>query len=594
MKRLAILLAGLLLSLGFVRAQVEAGAPITAYSLTETNGTYRNLTESATTLATLPTTLNQQFVLSFEKDTLVPVPTYNIKKYPYTWSETPQKRAADINLPKPMLFGRQSVKKVGITTDGFLFFGDTVVPSFINGDNNIPYYMVMNAKSSSFLYFSLVDLLNGKFTGATPMYSGKDTKIGYETVGDTLFIAFENVIIKESAKDSQIVCWNYRINTATGDITLQTKGFYSGEGTYAARNFAYGLVGTQYNDAIWLKFAEPEDMASSGSLVFNPIQKNSLTEGSLLTFKAPEPCVRVTAPVINWRYSTTDNSISLSGTTWEATNRAIFVLSTTESVPTDSKPVDGTEYNNGRTGSVTIGSNKALVAEMRANSSAVGLTTAFEKLTDETDYWIDAYVYNSACAGGPLYSKPIVKKITTSMLAPAQEKVSLGDFGTDSMKLTLGEPATGRSYVVAVSKVTLNDRNGRVSHNLLQNGRTYAAGDEVGKAVVRYSNVGAGTYTIDNLEEGSVYRVYVWLSEGEAETIEYSSAYREVYGRTTFVAPATIDFNGYAAGDSAKGWIMSGFGMHTGDAYSVCEYSSEEGPRSAKTPAEGDKVLLPQ
>lgn len=558
-----------------------------AYSLSKQSGVYRQLGESATVLRTLPDTLNHHFVCDFEKDSLTPVPTYrklSQSAYQYGWTRAREKQASCIPLPQKMLFGTKAVKSVGMTTDGFLFFGDTVVPTFVEGDNSNTFYMA-GQNSLDFVYFSLIDLNNGKYGNISILLSGNDTKIGYEVSGDTLFIAYENVVLQESGNESQIISWNYQINTATNSISLQTKGLYSGEKSYPARNMAYGLMGKKQSDDIWLsEFFTPKS-ESKGSVSFLTVAKDSLPDGTLFTFTAPEECRAIENPSIDWSYYSTHNEISLYGTSWDGADlNALFVLSQTEEVQATGKPIDGTDYYTGWAGAVKVGTDQVpgLFAYVGKSGSVIGLSSPFGTLEPEKEYWIHGYVYNPSCSNGPLYGTPVVQKIQTKMEAPEATGFILEQGALKSMKLTLPEPAAGRSYVVALSETSLG--NGRVAYNLLQNGKAYETGDQVAgnAAEIIYSGVGAGEYPIENLSEGTLYRVSVWLSKGTENDIEYSAGYLELSGETRFIVPANISFNTYTVNETPGSWIFS-----EGSSYVITECDFDE----AKVPQNGTKLL---
>lgn len=615
MKRLSVLLAGLLLSLGLVQAQeqntpLRTGSLISNYSLTKTDGNYRSLSAGATVLTTLPDTLNNQFIMGFKEagnnasqDSLVPVCFGKKTIMGATFTSTPAKRTSCIALPQKMMFGKTEVAHVGMTTDGFLFFGDTVIPTFVEGDQSITYYMVGQAKSMNFVYFGLNDLTSaGKWVKTTVLRSGPNTRIGYEAEGDMLYIAYENVVLKESETESQLLSWNYQINTATGDIALQTNGFYTGIGkSYPARSFAYGLVGASQNEASWLSnFLEPNNKTSQ-VVIFNQIDKDSLPAGASFAFKAPENCSVVESP-IHWNISTIDAMIALDGTSWDNPDyHAMFVLSETEVPSEENTPKDGVIYkpmyggSGFGLGTVNAENTRCLLSGYSSNGQYIygfdpivnnsPYANNFRGLSAEKEYWIHGYVYNPSCSNGPLYGTVTKQKVKTTMTAPTGNGFSLSDFKTDEITLTLPEPENGKKYIVALSTTSLHNE-----YNLLKHGQTYQSGDKIAdaSATIIQSGVGAGSYKIESLSANTVYFVSVWVCKGEGDAIEYSARYYELAGQTVIVAPATVAFDAYEPTAIPACWLFSENSEFTVQTYSS---GNEPGPLSVKAPESGKKVL---
>lgn len=593
MKKLPIILAGVLqLALGFSRAQAQdlpkTGAQLNFYGLSMQQGTYHDLGSGASILfqPTQDTLINHKFIV--KQDSLVPIAVGEAGMFGTTFNPAPQKHPSCIELPAEMMFGTTKVNHVGITTDGFLFFGDTVIPAFNGGKNSAIFYLVTSgAKTKNFVYFTVADATaDGQYDKETPLYANSNSKIGYETNGDTLWIGYENIIIKESASQ-QVVSWNYRINVKTGDISLQTKGFYnSSDNTYPNRKFAYGLVGLSQKETNWLRgFKTPANTNDESSL-YCTVGKDSLTEGASYTFTMPEACQAIDANV-TFKLSSTANQISLNGTTWARTTRALFVLSSNKTLEDSEKPQDGVDYTTSYTGACTVGTGKVpgLWAEI-VNGSVAGLTTPFRNLTADSKYYIHAYTYNNNCSDGPLYGLAKIDSIYTSMATPDGTDISLVEATKSSLKFTL--PETGNNdlnYMVAISENSLGS-----AQNLLENGRSYAIGDAVGTAEIKLVNVGSGEHIIENLKSATIYRISIWYSRGTGSSISYSSGFFEMTAQTLFVAPVTLSFSNDELYSKPVGWAF----FSPESAWVVSTYGQEEGGFGAKAPAAGTKILYNQ
>lgn len=553
MKKLFIFFASLLFALGFSYAQEQTGAPVNTYGLSKIDGTYRTLSASATVLfsPTEEMQINHKYIV--KADSLVSVSVGKKQNYTVTFLPNQEKQPASIRLDKDFTYGIAKTRGIGVSTDGFLFFSDTMYPSYFGGQpgDNVMYYLTTKIKN--FLYFNIADRNNdGKYAKPTPLYARQDSKIGYEKDGDLLIIAYENLYIKESETEEQQISWNYQINLETGDISLQTKGFYSDASkNYPMRNFAYGLVGTKQNEQVWLAGFNPlRRQESKSEFVCVSLGRDSLQDGALYSYIVPEKCKAIDNPVVNWKINVTDNDLSLAGTTWTGAPRALFLVSENETLTTEEQPQDGKEFTGYELGlgiiylhsktkydaKDSLWAGKGLLAENQ-NGKWMGLRYVIENLKSVTDYWIHAYLYDNTCVDGPVYGTAVKKKITTSMPAPSVTGMFLSDVTEESMKLTLPALPEGETYMVAISEKTADG-----AKNILKNGVTYQAGEKVGNGTIKHINIGAGTYVFNGLKNGTSYYVWVWRSMGSGENIKYSAGCAELADKTVFKIPVEINF----------------------------------------------------
>ncbi|MCM1169039.1 MAG: fibronectin type III domain-containing protein [Bacteroides sp.] len=599
MKRLSTILAGILLVLGVSYAEtgtdatpLQTGARLNTYNVTKTDGTYRSLTDNATVLFTTDTDslINH---LYFKKDGGADaVSVGKTVNYSVVYTPKPEAKDVTITLDQVIMFGAVKAKGIGVTSDGFLFFAaenEKVTPSFYAGNDNVTYSLLSGSggKTKNLLYFLLADTMSGnKYKSETSLYADNTTKIGYETQDGVLYIGYENIIIKESASEKQIVSWNYQINLQTGSIALQTKGFYAdADKNYPSRKFAFGLLGaTQGNDHYWLTGFNPATASGAGEAMQQCLlAKDSLTEGTLYAFNPPSPCATVTGATVEVKKAVTANSINLNGTTWTGSDNALVILSETEELK--SAPENGKEYSAG-TGSVKVGNNKAAYLVAKNEKGAVTGLSAFLGLKAATDYWVHVFVYNRACSDGPLYGSAVkVEKISTAMSKPAIGKDAVSDVSTASLKLTL--PASTNKYVVGVSE----EASVLPVSNVLENGRTYTVGEKIGGNTLKLVDVGEGVYTIDGLKSGSIAYINVWSVKGSGSDIEYSADYTSLAALTIYEIPLDIDFSNAIQGEPV-GWALA---SNENSSWMLSQYgSSGVGPLGGRVPADGSFYLFGQ
>ena len=607
MKKLFLFFAGLLLALGVSYAQ-GSGAPVSKYDLRMTADTYRSLSASATVLfsPTEEMQINHKYIV--KADSLVSVSVGKKDMYGIQFANL-TKRAANIPLDKEFMYGTTKVRGIGFTTDGLLLFGDTVLPFYYGSEPGSNIYYITSKKINNFLYFNMADLNSqGKYGDATPLYARPGSKIGYEKDGDLLIIAYENLYIKESETEEQQISWNYQINLETGDIALQTRGFYSdATKNYPMRNFVYGLVGNKQAEQIWLSGFNPVEKKVANDWSMVSLGKDSLQEGALYSFTAPEKCQAVANPTVTWKMAVSDNDLSLAGTVWSDVSRAVFLLSENETLTTEKEPQDGKEftgYNMGlgiislrtsKNAQDSLWADRGWVAE-RTDKGVNGLSShKIENLKASTDYWIHAYVYDNTCLDGPVYGTAVKQKITTSMTAPSSTGMVLSDVTLESFKLTVPALPEGESYMMAISEQTANG-----ARNILKNGTVYQAGDKAGNGTIKYSGVGAGTYAFEGLKSGTDYYVWIWSSVGAGENIQYSAGCVELADKTIFELPVDIDFEKDDIYAQPLAWRL-GMDEYTASAsplgWQVAIYKENSvgsGGFIAKAPSAGTHILCNQ
>lgn len=599
MKKLSVFLAGLALALGVSSAQttpqIKTGASLNTYSLSKAEGVYHELGADATILfqPDKDSCINNLFIAG--QDDLVPVSVATGSLTPsfpgLTW------RKSCIDLPGEMMFGTTAVRRVGITTDGFLYFGDSVRPAFMpKGEgSSMLYYLTNTAKTTNYVFFSLADVKadNNKYDKPTALYADAQTKIGYETKGDTIWIGYENILIRKASADvEQTLSWNYRIIVSTGEISLQTKGFYSSSEALPPRQFSYGLVGTKQAEVNFLsEFRTPRNKNQGSDVAFRILAKDSLTEGARYVFTMPENCEAVANPTIAWKTKATESEISLDGTTWTGSSNALFVLYPDSVLKATAKPEDGTAYAYSGW-SCKVGQDKVpgLLGTINGNGSVSGLGSSYKysSLQSDSAYYVYAYVYNLACANGPVYGEPVRLKVNTMMATPTVA-IRVSDVQATSLKVVLPQPEkAGLKYVVAISETSMNDFRGNPAKGLLEYGKTYEVGDKAGSATIRLFDVEAGEHVIEGFEAGASYYISAWYVRNTPGAISYSAGYVETSVKMVTMVPAVLGFAEEEAGSRPAGWAMD-----DKTEFNVTTYGNDggTGPFMAKAPADGTNVL---
>lgn len=522
------------------------------------------------------------------------------------------------SIPSQFYFGKKQMKKAGITADGMVFFSenDSIRPhsdkwdynsiqDFGNrGIYNYIYFALLNVKEfNSYLEYD-EDPLTGEVTAKvvcdpeqdktipTPLFATDATKIGYEINGDTLFIGYENIRLVsgfDAATHDQTVSWNYQINLKTGEIGLQTKGFFTDpKKDTLPVNMKWGLVTEELKTA-WLKdfngISEILPGMSSRTLrMGNDTILNVFghpVENAIYQFVLPDPCVEVTEASITWAENlyVTSSEINITNQTiWTKGQKALFVLSKHQTLSGENLPQDGVFYqenDDANPSAVQLGDGQAIVAKMLLinnedeleKSNIAKKISDFNNLEPATDYYIHTFVFNDTCTRGPLYGNALPAKKVTTLLENAGE-ISVKDITVNSMKVVLPEATEGLKYILALATQPVATSNGTHYMSLLKNGTTYTEGQELKYVEEGYlsvleipftiAKVGVtGTVELTGLETGTGYRVMVWLMKGEGENLLYSVDYAESTGRTHYIVPTDINFRGEEVSSLPIGWESS-------------------------------------
>lgn len=558
--------------------------------------------------------------------------TYSTSTSPYKNTRDSINKPAEkykASIPADFYFGKKKISYAGITADGMVFFSenDTIRPhsdkwgSDRYGKNSLDKFA--DRGIYNYIYFSLMNLRepytymgvisdpeegdipalasdpNQDKTQPTPLFATAETKIGYETIGDTLYIAYEKIRMvselvlanRQIVPHEQIVSWNYRINLQTGEVGLQTQGFFTNEEQdTTVINMRWGLVADEgeYGYTACLKDFD------GGCTVVEGLQiqtmrmgKDPVTgsfehpvENAVYQFAMPEPCAAVTDAEITWSedVKVATNTINITeNTVWTGGENALFVLSKHQTLSGENLPVDGVDYDTATYPlPVKLGDGQAMVVKMMPvvyeddpRRSDISTYSDFSNLEASTDYYMHVFVYNTACINGPVYGNALpAKKITTSL--GKAEAISLKDVTVNSLKVVLPQAAAEYKYVIGISKKPLATSSGKPYSALLRNGTVYTEGQEceyveagyLGQdLVLPYTIAKVGvvdSVEITGLETGVGYHVMVWMMKGEGNEVSYSGDYSESTARTLYTLPFNINFVGEEVSSLPIGWESTG------------------------------------
>lgn len=538
-------------------------------------------------------------------------------------------------IPAEFYFGKNRMTHAGITADGMVFFSenDTIRPHSdkwaydINGESSIHkfadrgifnylYFALLNPREYNiipdFVYdpeLGYIEVVgsdpNQDVTEPTPLFATADTKIGYERIEDTLYIAYEKIRMvselvlanKQIVPHEQIVSWNYRINLNTGEIAMQTQGFFTNrQKDTTVVNMRWGLVADEgtYGCTAWLKDFDGGYTVDEGLKIEtmrmgkDPVTDSFLhpVENAVYQFAMPEPCSAVTGAEITWsdKIKVTTTTINITdATVWTKGERALFVLSEHETLSGENLPVDGKDYDTATYPlPVRLGDGWAMMVQMMPVEydddplyTNISNYSNFSHLKASTDYYIHPFVFNASCINGPVYGTPLPAKKITTLLSRAED-FSVRDVTTNSMKVVLPEAEEGIKYLIALSNEPLATVTGIPYSGLLQSGRVYTEGEEceyyeagyMGQDLVipyTIAKVGVtGTVEITGLESGAGYHVMVFMMKGEGEAVSYSGDYNETTARTLYTMPLNLNFVGEAVSTLPIGWESTGKLMPSG------------------------------
>lgn len=600
MKKTVVILTGFLLLAGILMPSM-AQSPFTGYRTQVNTGAYHQLGNDATVLwePAVSDTLNRRIFLP--ESQRAQLSATDAAKYPAT-----------VALGKAMPFGMKTFSSLAMTADGFVFFGsrlgaDDAADSVLACSNVESFGMMVSTegKNEHFIYsgFLTDNNLPVKAFVSAWLLGGENAKIGYETIGDIVYIGYENIRLCDIAGTPVTISWNYKLDLASGNIDLQIKDFSNA----AADKFKYrfGLFGTVkgFNDfdALWLSSWNGETSQFEGDeLVFST--ENNEPSDKTFSFTVPAPCEKITDFTVTWddNFSTvTDHTVNIGAAIdWNKGNKALFVFSKEQTLSGDNLPVDGVLYGEGATlgtGEVRIGTKDEIGGEVD------GL---FKDLESSTTYYCHVFGYSDTCSG-LVYSDPQTKSFTTLMGAPAAEDINWGNVTETSFKMTLPTPPSGFSYMVAVSENPLTEEDGSPLVEL-GNGETYSEGQFIEDGLGLYSftvkkvGIGAGEAEITGLKSSTPYYVAVWHMQGSGTSVEYSVGYAVAGQRTVSKVPVTLDFENEYSGSQPRGWTISKDedGVY---GFKVSNYgSNDDNPgvtvRSsmAKAPQAGSKILVNQ
>ncbi|MCM1042529.1 MAG: fibronectin type III domain-containing protein [Bacteroides sp.] len=554
MKRLAVILTGFLLLAG-LSMPAWAQAPLATYGVTAATGdAYHQMGQGAVTLWSpgANDTLNRQLLVS--ESERVRVSAYEAGKYP-----------AGISLSQEFSFGNGKFSSLAMTADGFVFFGSRLA----TGDAadsvialiNVASTMSMFSDCKDFIYSGFLTSAGGDFpVWETAILKGGDnTRIGYEKSGDVVYICYENVNLCDKEGNAKAISWNYKLDLASGNVELQIKDFSSLEA--GKFQYVFSLFGSSTfdvmtgvkTDGLWLNAWTGEALKASAE---KKLSVNAEAVDGTYAFAPPAPCEKIESFTMTWDEqfsSVTDVEVNIGAVlSADKGEKVLFILSKEATLSGDNLPKDGIVYADG----AEIGSGVARVGTR--DQYGIGVNGVFRNLEPGTVYYCHAFAYNDACSGGVKYGTPQTKPFTTRMGAPETDKISMGSVAETSFKMTLPAPASGLSYVVAVSEESLLDGEGNFLARL-DNGTEYTAGQDVdyGLFTVKGVNVGAGEFTVEGLQAATPYYVAVWHMKGSGTAVEYSYGYAYMGQRTVSEVPVTFGFESEEISGPVRGWTIS-------------------------------------
>lgn len=592
MKKLFVILSSVLFAAGLF-APLEAQAPFSKYKTSVTTGaqTYHTLGNGATVLWTPSSTdtLNRRLLVSATDR----IPLQDGQKYPVTFS-----------FGKEMTFGPEKFSTAGVFADGFVFFGSRIE----EGDSEDSIRPVVHAENfyamttnRNFLYSAF---LNADGMSGALLLGGENSKIGYETVDDILYIAYENILVKTSEENSAVVSWNYALNLATGEISLQTKDFsLSGE---TAFQYGFALVASAdfvSMDALWLATWGGQ---TDQTLRLMGWSSTNNPNDSVYHFNLPVACGKIADFGMTWDdqfSSVEDQRINLGFPSWNDGEKALFILSEEETLSGDNLPKDGVLYRDGS----KIGTSAGVRIGGR-DMFGCFVDGVFNDLKPGTTYYVHAFGYNDSCSG-IRYSDVKTKSYKTLMGSPKKETIVLGEIGLETIQVILPTAETGLSYVVAVSENPIEDLDTKEAYgNILKDGQTYTANQQVVddfgayELTIKQVDMAAGTCTIEGLKNGTVYHIAVWYMTTEGGASAYSFRPAVVSTKTVMRIPVSIDFEEEEILTQPIGWKISKDGEDYGFEVRYYGESKEGGIDDggiaifgmAKAPKSGSKLLVSQ
>ena len=478
-------------------------------------------------------------------------------------------------LPSKFYFGEKEMEYFGLTGGGLVYFGETDQI----GAAYKPALNMGRVKDLIFIRFYVSSKDTGILATAT-------TSIKYETVQDTLFIAYDNVKLdNKSGSQSYVFSFQYAI-TKDGvvsfiPVSMQPQSFYPA--------FNYGLA----SETKRVGFMPAGCYLSNinGTVISTGYAKIDIGTESYpnqtYRMSPPTPCVALENPTVTWSYMAAADYIELDNDVMTCNGSiCLFILSEKSTLSGADLPEDGMTYQSGN----QIGSSISVVV---ANDNFGKLWISnqqniIKNLTPGTTYYLYAFPYNNDCTGIKYNKTNIPSCAITTAIAPVNSvSVDESTITENGFTLNINKGAAER-YVLAVSnrqispyaKTPLASKEGgyKVGDKLAMR---YRAADVDETYELEILAVGADAqYVVTDAQPNTDYYYYVWSTDASQSSFSFET--RTCAVATPYYIPAVFAFDMAAVtekGLNPAGWdLTSRFQVieSVGDKYLTVDLYAEE------------------
>ena len=469
-------------------------------------------------------------------------------------------------------FAGKAMKYCGFTAAGLVFFGETdaVSPAVNIKDQNATlagdYVRFVFCAYGSKLLNNITWLYN-------PLTAGTDACVRYERVQDTLFIAYENLQGVDKVGNTLTFSFQYAFDKS-GKLSFRPVSMEPQQPHNASTGAYYwgysvGLVAQNASDFRFLSKADGTSEATAKPRV-ELTQASHPVAGESYNFFPPKPCAAVAAPQVNWDYDVRSETLQLNPSramTWnEEASAALFILSRERTLTGENLPVNGTEYaDNSTLGSsvfVTTGKyNDALKRNHFQRDEVNGLTP-------NTVYYLHAFPYDVACAGGPIYNTSDIPTLAIHTYFPEPASLRVDGLTDTSAELQIAVDAAATRYLLAFDTLQVGPK----TDLKIDETHTYTAGGEIAfgerKLTVLDPCAETPAYSLRGLKQGKDYYYYAWSVNTDRNW--YSRGAISCGVAPVRTLPASIDFASAAAVDlKTESWLLpAGWTEEAGNTYS--------------------------
>ena len=574
MKKLFFVLICLSAAVGTLMAETapKAGLPLKSYSLKISEASLHQFSQNATQISyfnsgdTLGAGSFDTLIYLGESALETKTKKSNIRRFSAIYSGL-----RDIGFEFPM--EQDHFAKFGLSASGYIYFGnDSITPGMAdeNGGNDF--------RCSGRNLFGIgilrnggnYDMNRGRRTSAE-VIAQEDTKIQYERQGDTLYVGFENMYIREE-KGNLDLKLSYQLQIGKDGSASIVFGNIELKNEESLYYLVISFTSSQITQNINFNSGELDRFGNANTV---RIDKDAAAQysGKKYMIAPPPPCTAFNNSEFNidlnkvvrepeqirFEYNFYDKEI---------VDELLMVLSESQASIKD-RLEDGVDYP-------AIGYVDDMPVVWGRNGSAGNASTDrweyFGELKPNTRYWLHVFPYNSSCSYGPVFGREITYAVATTM--EPLESIAIDTVSEDGIRLKI----SGKSnYLLGFSNRKIISYNGKPASNILQQGKKYQAGDTIhflddktwedyeADIYVVAVNQSEDSYTLANPKPGTDYYFYAWAMSEEEDYANYSSDYVEATCRTATQAPGTIDFKGLEWETTPVGWeIEQGSEVSTG------------------------------